>query len=325
MQRVTARGFSDVGWRSVGRFVLIFAAVWLTLDSLYDGLPLVRPGSDIVYEAKFERLARARLFAAGDRNRIMIFGNSRTMAGFRPDVFDAAIGPGTRSVNMGLPGEGRFLPLLEAALASGNVPTQVLLTVPWDGATAPPGLYDRLLDDAAIADRLVPFRHFVRDVAVFLFQNRTQLVAGYRAAAGERERMLAQRGWYFIRSQSHYAGDRLPDDYRLPTDRPDLPDIRALPRRSLVRARLEELARQYGFKVVFVPSYARQGEVAPPPAAESRRVEIVSEAPLIEVVGPDDWLYPAGRFADPVHLNPDGARLYTQELAGLLKDLDIVR
>jgi hypothetical protein len=319
-----AAGWHAAGW-AVGRFLVLFAAVWLACYFLHRSLPFVKPGSDIVYEAKYQRLADTQMFGPGDRNRILVFGNSKLMASFRPDEFDAAIGPGTRSVNLALPGDGRFLPLLEAALAAGNVPTHVFLSVAWDAQASPPTLLDRLHDDSAIADRLMPFRRLARDVTTFAFLNRFDFARGYRDAESERERMLAQRGWYFIHSQSHYPGDRLPDDYRLPTDRADWTDLRAVPQRSLVRSRLEELARDHGFVVTLIPSYARVGEIAPPASADLERLAIVSRSPLIEIAGPDDWLYPAADFADPVHLNPSGARLYTQDLARLLKELDIIK
>jgi hypothetical protein len=318
----TASEFGATEKKRMVVFVLAVAAVWVVLDVLHNSLPLIRPGSDIVYDAKFDRLARLPLFSATDRNRVMLFGNSKMLAGFRAEEFDAEMGAGTRSVNFGLPGDGRFLPLLETALSAGNVPTHVLLTFAWDDLV-PKTLLDQLDDDSAIADALFPFRHMARDVATFVALHRHGLLQGYGAAAAERERMLAQRGWYFIRSQSMYADDRLPDDYRLPTDRPAQPEPRAMPPQSLARTRLEQLARQYGFKVILVPSYARRGEEAPSPVDATRRTT-VSTDPVIEVAGPDYWLYPPADFADSTHLNPAGASLYTRDLVRLVKDLALL-
>jgi len=305
--------------KPVAAFILLFGAIWLSLYAAYMLLPFLRPGSVVIADAKFDTLVKSPMFGAQDRYRVMIFGYSKILSAFRPRELDAAIGPGFRSYNLGLPGEVRFLPILEAALAAGNVPTHVLLTIPWDAKREPDGLAAVFHDDNALASRLFPFRTLPRDAALFLVQNRSRLSDAVRDVAAQRAAMLDDRGWYFIKSQSHYAGDRLPDDYALPTDHPTRTEPRAIPEKSLVRDRLEQLARQHGFQVMFVPAYYRTGEAAAWPAADSRRVATISEQPLIRVLGPDYFTYPPALLADPQHMNPAGAQGYTADLARLLK------
>jgi hypothetical protein len=131
--------------------------------------------------------------------------------------------------------------------------------------------------------------------------------------------MLEERGWYFIKSQSHYEGDRLPDDYALPTDRPTNVASRPVPEQSFTRTRLAQLARRYGFQILLIPLPYRTGEFAPAPAADSGRVVTIADQPLIRVLGPDYFSYSPALFADPQHTNPQGASVYTADLAGLLK------
>ncbi|MDN8867422.1 hypothetical protein Q0M16_13825, partial [Staphylococcus aureus] len=63
----------------------------------------------------------------------------------------------------------------------------------------------------------------------------------------------------------------------------------------------------------------REGEVAPCPLSHRLRVTAISEQPLIRVFGPDYFTYPPALFADPQHMNPTGAKVYTADLARLLK------
>jgi hypothetical protein len=308
------------GWqRPVASFILLFAAVWLLLYAAYVMLPFTRPGSVVVADAKFDIMVKGSMFGPQDRHRVMVFGHSKVLTCLRPREVDAAMGAGFRSYNLGLPGEVRFLPVLEAALEAGNIPTHVLLTLPWDDRSDKPGFMHLLRDDPAIAKTLLPFRTFPRDATLFLFENRNRLAQAVHDVAAQRDGMLEDRGWYFIKSQSHYAGDRLPDDYALPTDRPKRIDERKIPEKSFNRTRLEQLATKYGFEVVFVPLPFRIGEFAPAPAADNARLATISDHPRTRVLGPDYFSYPPAYFADPGHMNPEGAAVYSTDLARLLK------
>jgi hypothetical protein len=307
-------------WRKqVTVFVLLLALCWLSLYAASAALPMVKSGAMIIYDAKFDRLVAQPMFAPSDKTRIMMFGNSRVVSGFRPAEFDAALGPGTRSYNLGLPGEPLFLPMLEAALAAGNVPTHVILTIAWDDKTEARTLLDRLRDDNAIVNRLLPFRVFLRDLVLFSYNNRFRFAEGLRHATSQRDLMIEDRGWYFIKWQSHFLNDQLPDGFAIPTDRPNQASPRELPARSLVRDRLMQLAKQHNFQIVLVPASYRAGEFAPAPAADADRDALVSASPLVRIIGPDHWTYPTSYFADPVHLNPPGALAYTADLAALFR------
>ena len=303
----------------VATFIAALTIVWLLLFAAYALLPFIRPGYLIIADAKFDNLVKGNMFGAQDRYRVMIFGHSRVLASTRPLELDAAMGNGFRSYNLGLPAEVRFLPILEAALSAGNVPTHVLLTLPWDAKPDRDGVLDALRDDIGIVRLLVPFRTLPRDLTLFAFENGRHLSEAIRDVDVQRQAMLDQRGWYFIKSQSHYENDRLPDDYRLPTDRPMQVEERIIPARSFVRERLEQLARKYGFQILFIPMTSRIGEYAPAPAADRTRLTTISAQPLIRVLGPDYVGFPAADFADPQHMNPQGATAYTADLARLLK------
>lgn len=310
--------------KPVAGFLLLFGAVWLSLYAAYTKLPFTRPGSVVIADAKFDTMVRGPMFSPQDRYRVMVFGHSKALTCVRPRELDAAIGPGFRSFNLGLPGEERFLPMLEAALGAGNIPTHVFLTLPWDKKAEKPGLMDFLRNDPEIAKTLMPFRSFPRDATLFLFENRGRLAAAVHDVDAQRNSMLEERGYYFIKSQSHYKNDRLPDDYALPTDRPNRIDERKMPEKSFARTRLEQLAAKYGFEVVFIPVPHRIGQFASAPAADNARLATISDHPRIRVMGPDYFSYPPAYFADPVHMNLQGALAYTADLARLLKSSGVV-
>ncbi|MGX1321691.1 hypothetical protein AB7M17_005144 [Bradyrhizobium sp. USDA 377] len=320
------RSALDAGqwWKPVVGFVLLFVAVWLSLYTAYILLPFMRPGSVVIADAKFDTLVRGHMFDSEHRYRVMVFGHSKALTSVRPRELDAAMGAEFRSYNLGLPGEEQFLPILEAALEAGNVPTHVFLTLPWDKKLDKPGLMEFLRNDLEIAKSVMPFRTFPRDAVMFLFMNRNRLAEAVHDVGEQHDNMLEERGYYFIKSQSHYANDRLPDDYALPSDRPNRIDQRKFPEKSYVRSRLDQLATKYGFEVVFIPVPHRIGEFAPAPAADNARLTTLSDHPRIRIMGPDYYNYPPALFADPVHMNLQGALAYTADLARLLKSTGVV-
>jgi hypothetical protein len=310
---------ADTRTRAVAWFAFWLALVWMVLQTCYSDLPLIRPGADIVLDAKFDSLVRSGMFSPTDRFRILVFGNSKTMAGFRPEIFDAELGAGVRSYNLGLPGEARFLPILRAALKAGNIPTHVFLTMSWDSTPSKPTLLDWLRDEEFMLYTVIPFRDLPRDIVTFIATSHLQFRQKYEEAAVERRRMLDQRGWYFIKSQSFYSNDELPADYSIPTDRPTEIAPRVVPAASYVRSELKALAQQYNFEVVFVPGNMRAGAQAALPAADAQRDTTIEEHSSVRLIGPDYWLYPPADFSDPVHLNPIGADRYTRDLARLMR------
>ncbi|OZI18663.1 hypothetical protein CAL26_13215 [Bordetella genomosp. 9] len=309
--------------RALTRFLLMAAAVWVLLDACYQALPLIRPGADVVLEAKFESLVKARMFSSEDRARILVFGNSKTLAGFRPEQFDAAFKPGVHSYNLGLPGDGRILPILNAAITAGNIPTHVFLTIPWDSKPRPT-LLDRLRDDETILYTLIPFRDLPRDLVAFVATSHFEFRQRYEEGRHERDHMLSQRGWYFIKGQSFFPSGELPDDYAIPTDHPAEILPRDIPESSFVLDELERLSRQHGFKVILVPGNMRMHAQAAPPAADAGRDLAVAGHPGMRIVGPDYWIYPPKDYSDAVHLNPLGATAYTSDLARLVADTGLL-
>jgi hypothetical protein len=293
----------------VGAFVGLAALVWAALFLLYERYPYIRVGADLVAAAKKQTLATSTLFSPQDRIRVLVLGNSKALAGFNPAEFARVAGPGAAAVNLGLPADSEFLPILETALKAGNRPTHVLIQVGWADDRRPPGWFQRLLDDNATVYALVPFRDLPRDIVTFTIANRGGLAEGYSHSREQVAQMLRDRGWYYIEGQKLTPSGALPPDYQLPTDTPQTVYRRGLSTSAWRYRQLERLSAAYGFKVVLTPPVFRTHELAPPPAARA--------AAGTTALGGEYLLYPPQLFSDPVHLNPLGARTYTDHLARL--------
>ncbi len=300
----------------------MLAVLWLGFYVAWRNLPYVRSGAETVYAAKEAQEREGRLFPASvpPSRRVVVFGNSKVLTGFVPAVFDAAVfdtsAGGVFSVNMGKPDEAHFAKDIEFLARSHQLPSRILLTLPWSKTTPKP----LLGDDASVVGRLFPFKRLPRDLILFsaLAPRHGGFLNFYRFGETTVGQMEHDRGWYFIEGQSHYAGARLPDDFHLGSDRPNAVDDPAFVPAGAEFEQLNMLAERYQLHFYLVPSYHRTGELAPSPLFASTVAERMKGYPRFTVPGPNYFLFPPRYFSDPVHLNPQGARLYTQELARLI-------
>ena len=306
---------TETGSRSyAGWFLCLLAILWIFFYTAWRQLPYVRAGAAIIYSAKDAQERRGVVFPAAVpvASRLIVFGNSKVLAGFVPNLFDRQTG--VYSSNMGKPDESRFVGDLELLAARGQAPRNVVVTLPWAAEGAP------ARDDGKVMDALFPFRKLPRDLVLFgmLSRERGGIPAFYRYGERAVQSMQRDRGWYFIDGQSHFPGDRLPDGFHLGTDRPDVIDDPAFFPRGPEFERLNRLAVQYSMRVFLVPSYHRVGELAPSPDYASTVARRMAGFSRFTVAGPNYFLLADRYFSDPVHLNPEGAAVYTTQLAGIL-------
>jgi hypothetical protein len=313
--------------RGVLYFALLCAAVWISLYALYIRFPYLQSGSDIVTMAKRSHSLTHPLFDNDAHTRILVFGDSKTLAAFNPRVFDDqlaqdGISGKVQSVNEGLPGDRRFVVYLEQLLASGIRPTHVLAQFSPIEADHETTWSEWLQHDKMIVDTLFPFRTLPRNLALFLFSapGHGGISEFYRESARQTEQVIRDRGYFFIRGQSHFQGDRLPDEYSLATDAPTHTYSRTIDTRPIALARLSALSQRYGFKVIFFPVPYRTGEFAPAPTRQSA-VAGIAAWPQFVIAGEDYWLMPPRYFSDPIHTNTGGAEIYSARLASLLAPL----
>ena len=302
----------------LARFAALGLVAWGAFYAVHLGLPGLRTGADQVVARKLELLDGGDLFPAQARTRLAVFGNSRVLAGFVPDRFDEAFGDDVASYNLGLPGTESFVPELARLVHSGSPPTHVVLTGPWnDGGQ--PTVFDRFRDDDRIATQLFPFRRLVRDGTLFVLRSGRHggPAAYYRHGVEILEEVRRDRGYHFIESQSHYPDHRLPDGFRLESDDATLAWARTFPRAGYELSELTRLRAAAGFRIAVVPLYMRPGErrCAAANAGEAQALAGID----VELLGPECWTFQTRLFSDPVHLNREGARIYTAKLAELTK------
>src|ERR1700753_1164313 len=69
--------------------VSLFVVLWFTFLFLYRRFPYLKNGSDVVFTAKLNFEAKGIVFPSdADVLRVLIFGNSKILAGFLPSLFD---------------------------------------------------------------------------------------------------------------------------------------------------------------------------------------------------------------------------------------------
>ena len=322
------RALTPTGWlASLGWFLFLLTTLWIVFYTAWRELPFVRAGAAIIYSAKDDQERRGVIFPpqVPVSSRVIVFGNSKVLTGFIPDVFDRQIASEVYSSrvyssNMGKPDEPWFVHDLALLAARGQAPHNVLVTLPWATGTASANPFQFPPDDSRLMGDLFPFRKLPRDLVLFgmLSRDRGGIPAYYRYGEQAVQSMQRNRGWYFIDGQSHFPGDRLPDNFHLGTDRPGVIDEPAFLPRGPEFARLNQLAAEYSMRVFLVPSYHREGELSPSPPYASSVAERMAGFPRFTVAGPNYFLFPNRYFSDPVHLNPEGAALYTTRLAGIL-------
>jgi hypothetical protein len=312
---------SALGWT-----IVFFAVAWAVLYALWRELPYLKNGSDVVFSAKLQWERQGKVFPADPAiTRVLIFGNSKILAGFVPAWFDqmsAADHLHVSSFNSGFPGSDLFLPPLQAMCARGQAPNVLLMTLPWSRDPQSRGIFHFIPDDHAVIDHLFPFRNLLRDLTAFLVAapGHGGVMNYYRESEQNERDVIAERGYHLITEQSRFAGGRLPDDFRLDSDLPATRLPRIAPSTSSQIAALNQLIRQYHIDCYFVPFYLRQGEAAPAEAKDAAFAAQVEQATPCKLLGPDYYLYPNRMFADQTHLNQAGARVYTEALFQLLKD-----
>jgi hypothetical protein len=298
--------------------------IYLTLWCLSSAFPYLRAGSDIILRAKLHDESRGLVFPKSPSTvKVAVFGNSIILSGLEARHFDelaAAQGIRTYTYNAGIPGRLDFVPELKNLETVGDLPNIILLTAPWEssGQANPLSLP---ISDIDLANMLFPFRSLVRDTASFMLtaHEKGGIRAFYEASADNVVGMRKDHGWYFIKEQSHYEGDSLPDNFVSPFDHPGTVDFRTADVNSKQLIELSELVRRHSILCLYVPKPVRSGSAAAPPDFDAAFERLLEAHTPCRQLGPDYLLYPNRNFSDLAHLNPVGARIYTQDLFTLVR------
>jgi hypothetical protein len=306
-----------------------FAVLWIFFFSLFKIFPYVSTGAAVVYRAKIRKQTKGLIFPIDQSiNRVVIFGDSKELAGFIPKYFDdlaASDGLKFYSYNSGYPARTFFVPQLATMVGHERaIPNILLLTSPWQPRREAFSIFNPLEDDHGTAELLFPFRYFVRDSVSFLVTSRLHggPLRFYRQSKNNEAKMLMDRGYYFVSEQSHYPHDSLPDDYRQSSDTPGSEMSRSADFSSVELKALNEIVANYHIRCYYVPQYVRIGEYAPAPKVDRVFADMLQRRSSCKLLGPDYYSYENRLFSDPVHLNPEGARIYTRDIYNLLSQVE---
>jgi hypothetical protein len=298
----------------------LFATLYGASFALYEVFPYVGEGARIIYERKLEFLAQNKIFPSDARRKVAVFGNSKVLSGFIPDLFDSLCAGKVYSFNLGLPDANRFIPVLEELIATGNVPTDIIITSPW---LDPPEKNQLVFvdNDRELVRQLVPFREFPRDFVIFMYRSRYRggVLALYDETKILSDKVLADRGYHFIAGQSLYPDSTLPEDYSLNADRPDDYMVRDVSFKGSAFVRLRRILGEHAIRAFIAPTYFRIHEYKSDPGPNIQLRSGVANYSNIQVLGEDYLSLPNHLFSDPVHANREGARFYTMMLWELIR------
>ena len=99
----------------------LFAVLWAAFYGFYRAFPYVKNGSDVVFSAKLRFEQEGQVFPANtQKTRLLIFGNSKILAGFLPSRFDEL--SGVSSFNSGFPGAICFFHPSRLCVRAGRLP-----------------------------------------------------------------------------------------------------------------------------------------------------------------------------------------------------------
>lgn len=329
-------------WRELRRIILeillllvVMAPLWLGFYYLWKALPYIQNGTDVIVDTKIDVLSRGELFKndPGRPYRVVVVGDSRILSGFKPDLFDRLSDGKTFSYNMGIPGQSEFVDKVQRMVDAGESPTHLFLLLPvppiggfavkhqeepmWPEKTFRPTPFKWIQSDKVILEKLFPFRNMARDLMSFLALASTRggVVSFYEQSAQYAKKTLQDRGYFYIESQKLFPDGHLPEEHRLETDSTTaILKSDSLDTTNENFARLVRAAEQHAFRIYFIPGFVREKSFGAPPPINEKLVEAAKPFPVVGVIGPDYFRYPNRFFSDAVHVNPDGADLYTADL-----------
>lgn len=324
MTKSSASEGRRIAW-FLAKALLGFALLWLIFYGIFREFPYLSEGASVINRCKLAEEMHGALYPANFTGpRVLIFGDSKVMAGFVPDQFDqlaATAGEDVRSYNSGYPANTSFVPELQQIVRNpASVPNVLLLTNAWEPPGRGPDVFHPFPGDHDIAQRLFPFRNLIRDSLSFWYTSRTHggVFNFYRLARLNVANMLRDRGYYFIAEQSHFPNDSLPDDFHFSSDQPGVAALRIANANSPELAQLNNIIREHPMQCYFVPTYMRTGQAAPAPAIDRPFARMLSQSSPCKLLGPDYFLYPPHLFSDMTHLNREGAKVYTADIYRLV-------
>jgi hypothetical protein len=309
---------------------------------------IYKDGAALICEAKREQVRSGEVRYQPGKLNVLFMGNSRILAGVVPPRFDELAAGRTSTWNLALPASPIAMHyfVLRDYLERNPPPEHIVLALsvnygqltgwydqrgrfPYYAAQGlAPGeaasFFVHRPDKSVVQNYLFPVRLYGDQLQRYL---REWLLAPQTIGELKQRntqqisQVLADRGYYYIREQARFDG-RLPDDFS--AGRPPARFAREANRREVELARdpyvkmFFDLALERGIKVLMVEPPVRAVLDERRKSCPSHYRQLLSRYSNV-AMSPEGWrqkLYPNRYFADTIHLNPDGAEAYTQEVWG---------
>jgi len=321
--------------RRLSLFAAEFLALCVLFGYLHEHNYYMKDGATIVVDQKLRSLKAGDVAFDPGREPLLFAGDSRVLAGFRPDLFDELSGGRTHSFNLGLPGVTRT-EVAEAVASLAESGCRLKYVLVFDSWAPPPeqqlptgwpysmfreAMPQRLFaatfgpSRQATLRYFFPFKNLLTDTSIFLIHSASNggPVAQHRLNVKSTVDVMATRGYYYIQEQALYKDKKLPAGFRHPEDTPDKVYRRSVAYDGSVYDIWQSLADRYGITVVLVPPCLRETQNAPPPPGELDFPPPPNPRTRV-IPSPAYWQYTNSKWSDLVHLNPDGAEQYTRDV-----------
>ncbi|MCP4217176.1 MAG: DUF1574 domain-containing protein [bacterium] len=299
---------------------------------------IYKDGASIICENK-RQLVRSGFFKPDtDKKNILFMGTSRILAGIRPKLFDQLNGNTTLSYNLALPALpiGPYYFQLKDYLETTAPPRRIILELKIkskrnlqlfhhyanQGISGPGEAFSyfrHCQNKSTVANYLFPIRmykYFVGPYVVNSIFNPAALKERKRENHAHVRQMKTERGYFFIKEQALFPDLRLPENYGAAQGKILQKGEEFDPFTDPYVAKFFDLAAQHHIVIqiiqpVYRSSQFRQYETMP------RQYCLLSAKYPEVLIRPGSWkakFYENKYFADPVHLNPEGADRYTREI-----------
>lgn len=321
--------------------VLILAVLIFVLN--YLGLKagkIYKDGAAQVCETKRQMIRSGAIHYEPDKDNVLFLGTSRILAGIAPTYFDELNGGQTYSYNLALPG----LPISSAYFVlrdylEKNPPPQYIVMQLYinrcrsctlynyyavQGLAQPAeifSLFKHLANKAIVFNYIFPFRMYKFHTARYLFDS-IFMPARVRSLRKKNNailnRMIENRGYYFIAEQAVAGNNSLPGDFAEEGGGGETVN-KASSYDPFVDPYVKmffELAHRYRVKVLLIQPAYRENQYLQYEEMPFQYSVLLKQYDNVAIAN-EGWkikFYENRFFSDPTHLNEEGAKRYTEEI-----------
>lgn len=327
--------------------VLLLAVLILVLNYLgIKASSIYKDGAALVCETKRQMIRSGAIHYEKNKDNVLFLGTSRILAGMSPTYFDELNGGKTYSYNLALPG----LPISSAYFVlqdyiERNPPPQYVVMQLYinrcrsctlynyyaiQGLTKPAeifSLFEHLTNKSIIFNYIFPFRIYKFHTARYILDS-IFMPGRIRSLRKKNNailnRMIENKGYYFIEEQAVAADNMLPGDF---TDESGGESINKAssydPFMDPYVKMFFDLAYKSGVKVLLIQPAYRENQYLQYEEMPLQYAVLLKQYHNVKIAK-EGWklkFYENRFFSDPTHLNKEGARRFTEEISLEFKEI----